>query len=190
MIHERLFSNRRGVGAKVTFEKYFDAREFQCCFVFLLFILKPLCFFSDNPFVVHTSGAHSAPVTCASLHPTGDYFVTCSLDKTWAFHDIETGICQQKVIGCFFAALIVISGSVMIFVCLLRDLDVSRRNWSVFDTRKNSLKRLGWHHISTCVVTSRLAKDKKRRMSKPAPHKQKARRTVKPAPGRKACNSV
>lgn len=39
----------------------------------------------------HTVRKHSAEVTELTVHPLGDYFVTCSLDKSWALHDINSG---------------------------------------------------------------------------------------------------
>jgi len=36
---------------------------------------------------------HRDEVTGLTLHATGDYMVTSSLDSTWAFHDIATGTC-------------------------------------------------------------------------------------------------
>merc|ERR1711907_136296 len=36
---------------------------------------------------------HKGEVTDATLHATGDYLVTSSLDASWAFHDISTGNC-------------------------------------------------------------------------------------------------
>jgi len=38
----------------------------------------------------HTVTVHDNEVTGCTLHTTGDYWVTSSLDNTWAFHDIET----------------------------------------------------------------------------------------------------
>lgn len=43
--------------------------------------------------------AHDAPVTGLSLHPTGDYLLSSSLDQHWAFSDIRTGRLLTKV--CF-----------------------------------------------------------------------------------------
>eukprot|EP00397_Hematodinium_sp_SG-2012_P041553 GEMP01045797.1.p1 GENE.GEMP01045797.1~~GEMP01045797.1.p1 ORF type:complete len:497 (+),score=121.17 GEMP01045797.1:137-1627(+) len=34
---------------------------------------------------------HQADVTDAQVHPCGDLFVTCSLDKSWAYHDMNSG---------------------------------------------------------------------------------------------------
>jgi WD40 repeat protein len=36
---------------------------------------------------------HSDAVTAVTLHATGDYFVTASMDRTWAFYDVATGTC-------------------------------------------------------------------------------------------------
>ena len=41
---------------------------------------------------------HTADVTAVTLHPTRDYFVTASLDKTWAFYDIARGLCMTQVL--------------------------------------------------------------------------------------------
>jgi pre-mRNA-processing factor 19 len=38
----------------------------------------------------HTVTVHDGEVTGCTLHPTGSYWITSSLDNTWAFHDIET----------------------------------------------------------------------------------------------------
>ncbi|EIE19108.1 spliceosome component, nuclear pre-mRNA splicing factor [Coccomyxa subellipsoidea C-169] len=45
----------------------------------------------------HVLTDHSDEVTAATLHATGSYFVTASLDATWAFYDIETGTCFTQV---------------------------------------------------------------------------------------------
>lgn len=41
---------------------------------------------------------HDGPVTGLSLHPTGDYILSSSLDHYWAFSDITTGRLLTKVI--------------------------------------------------------------------------------------------
>jgi len=41
---------------------------------------------------------HTAEVVGCSLHPSGDFLVTASLDKTWCFYDVPTGLLRQKVI--------------------------------------------------------------------------------------------
>jgi pre-mRNA-processing factor 19 len=54
----------------------------------------------------HVVKKHSAEVTDLSVHPLGDFFLTSSLDKSWALHDISTGRCvrhvqeQQSGYGC------------------------------------------------------------------------------------------
>jgi pre-mRNA-processing factor 19 len=40
---------------------------------------------------------HEGPVTGLSLHPTGDYVLSTSSDKYWAFSDIRTGRLLTKV---------------------------------------------------------------------------------------------
>lgn len=40
---------------------------------------------------------HEGPVTGLSLHPTGDFVLSCSSDKHWAFSDIRTGRLLAKV---------------------------------------------------------------------------------------------
>lgn len=54
----------------------------------------------------HVVKKHSAEVTDLSIHPLGDFFLTASLDKSWALHDFSTGRCvrhvqeQQSGYGC------------------------------------------------------------------------------------------
>ena len=36
---------------------------------------------------------HSDAVNALTLHATGNYFVTASADRTWAFYDVATGTC-------------------------------------------------------------------------------------------------
>jgi pre-mRNA-processing factor 19 len=54
----------------------------------------------------HVVRKHSAEVTDLSVHPLGDFFLTSSLDKSWALHDFATGRCirhvqeQQSGYGC------------------------------------------------------------------------------------------
>mmetsp|Transcript_22591 Transcript_22591/g.51410 ORF Transcript_22591/g.51410 Transcript_22591/m.51410 type:complete len:506 (-) Transcript_22591:146-1663(-) len=45
----------------------------------------------------HTVRKHQAEVTELSVHPLGDYFVSCSLDKSWALHDLNSGRCVRHV---------------------------------------------------------------------------------------------
>ena len=40
----------------------------------------------------HTLRIHDGPVTGLSLHPTGDYMLSCSADQHWGFSDIEHGM--------------------------------------------------------------------------------------------------
>ena len=40
---------------------------------------------------------HSDEVTAVTVHATGDYIVTASLDRTWAFYDIQAQICLTQV---------------------------------------------------------------------------------------------
>ncbi|KAK9866225.1 hypothetical protein WJX84_007807 [Apatococcus fuscideae] len=40
---------------------------------------------------------HTGEITCASLHPTRKYFATASLDRTWAFYDVENALCYTQV---------------------------------------------------------------------------------------------
>merc|ERR1712087_192597 len=40
---------------------------------------------------------HKAEVTDLSVHPLGDYFISSSLDKSWALHDLATGRCMRHV---------------------------------------------------------------------------------------------
>jgi len=45
----------------------------------------------------HVVRKHSAEVTDLSIHPLGDFFLTCSLDKSWAIHDLSNGRCVRHV---------------------------------------------------------------------------------------------
>lgn len=47
--------------------------------------------------VKHTLTQHTAEVSGCTLHASGNYLVTASLDKTWSFYDVETGVCRQQV---------------------------------------------------------------------------------------------
>ena len=40
---------------------------------------------------------HDAAITGLSLHPLGDYLLSCSLDEHWAFSDVRTGKLLMKV---------------------------------------------------------------------------------------------
>jgi len=42
---------------------------------------------------------HKADVTDLSVHPLGDYFLTASLDKSWAIHELATGRCVRHMDG-------------------------------------------------------------------------------------------
>ncbi|DAZ97302.1 TPA: hypothetical protein N0F65_009835 [Lagenidium giganteum] len=41
--------------------------------------------------VVHSLGDRDDAATMASIHATGDYVISSSLDASWAFHDLRTG---------------------------------------------------------------------------------------------------
>merc|ERR1712032_1155483 len=45
----------------------------------------------------HVVRRHSAEVTDVSIHPLGDFFLTASLDKSWALHDFSQGRCVRHV---------------------------------------------------------------------------------------------
>jgi len=47
----------------------------------------------------HTVTVHEAEVTGASMHATQAYWATCSLDSSWAFHDISTSNVLVRVNG-------------------------------------------------------------------------------------------
>jgi pre-mRNA-processing factor 19 len=40
---------------------------------------------------------HAGEVTAVCAHPTSQYFVTASADKTWAFYDLEAALCLTQV---------------------------------------------------------------------------------------------
>lgn len=45
----------------------------------------------------HIVRKHSGEVTDLSIHPLGDYFLTSSMDKSWALHDLAKGKCVRHV---------------------------------------------------------------------------------------------
>jgi len=45
----------------------------------------------------HVVRKHQAEVTELSVHPLGEFFLTSSLDKSWAIHDFATGRCVRHV---------------------------------------------------------------------------------------------
>ncbi|KAL3686766.1 hypothetical protein R1sor_013075 [Riccia sorocarpa] len=45
----------------------------------------------------HVLKDHTAEVRAVTLHATHNYFVTASLDKTWGFYDLSTGLCLTQV---------------------------------------------------------------------------------------------
>jgi pre-mRNA-processing factor 19 len=45
----------------------------------------------------HTISCHTEEVVSSALHPSNEFFVTASADKSWAFHDIATGRTRQHV---------------------------------------------------------------------------------------------
>ena len=40
---------------------------------------------------------HSAEVVGVALHPTNKYFITASVDKSWAFYDLDSMLCMAQV---------------------------------------------------------------------------------------------
>lgn len=55
----------------------------------------------DKSKLTFTMHHHDGPVTGISLHPTGDYLLSSSLDHCWAFSDITAGRLLTKV-SCLF----------------------------------------------------------------------------------------
>jgi len=47
--------------------------------------------------VAHVLKAHIDEVIGCTLHPSGNFLVTASKDRSWAFYDVTTGTCRQKV---------------------------------------------------------------------------------------------
>ncbi|KAH9681724.1 pre-mRNA-processing factor 19 [Citrus sinensis] len=45
----------------------------------------------------HTLKDHTAEVQAVTVHATNKYFVTASLDNTWCFYDLSSGICLTQV---------------------------------------------------------------------------------------------
>lgn len=52
---------------------------------------------SDCPRRADAAQDHSDEVTAVTVHATGDYIVTASLDRTWAFYDLQAQICLTQV---------------------------------------------------------------------------------------------
>ena len=46
---------------------------------------------------VYTFKEHKADVAGISVHATGDYLVSASMDKTWALYDLGVGVCRKVV---------------------------------------------------------------------------------------------
>ncbi|KAL0770828.1 hypothetical protein Bca101_035979 [Brassica carinata] len=45
----------------------------------------------------HTLNDHSEEVRAVTVHATNKYFVSASLDSTWCFYDLSSGLCLAKV---------------------------------------------------------------------------------------------
>ena len=45
----------------------------------------------------HAVTCHSAPVTDLTIHPLGTYFVSASMDSTWALHDMNENKCLTHI---------------------------------------------------------------------------------------------
>ncbi|KAF5181952.1 Pre-mrna-processing factor 19-like protein [Thalictrum thalictroides] len=45
----------------------------------------------------HILKDHSAEVQAVTIHATNNYFVTASLDNTWCFYDLSSGLCLTQV---------------------------------------------------------------------------------------------
>lgn len=45
----------------------------------------------------HVLKDHTAEVQAVSIHATNNYFVTASLDNTWCFYDLSSGLCLTQV---------------------------------------------------------------------------------------------
>jgi pre-mRNA-processing factor 19 len=45
----------------------------------------------------HILKDHTAEVEAVTVHATNNYFVTASLDNTWCFYDLSTGLCLTQV---------------------------------------------------------------------------------------------
>lgn len=43
----------------------------------------------------HTIKKHKGPVNSLSIHPLNDYVASCGKDRSWAFHEIDSGITLQ-----------------------------------------------------------------------------------------------
>ncbi|KAG2327823.1 hypothetical protein Bca52824_010551 [Brassica carinata] len=53
----------------------------------------------------HTLNDHSEEVRAVTVHATNKYFVSASLDSTWCFYDLSSGLCLAKVPNLFHQRL-------------------------------------------------------------------------------------
>lgn len=51
------------------------------------------------PVVASANLLNAMQVTAVTPHPTHQYFVTASMDKTWAFFDADTASCLVQVLN-------------------------------------------------------------------------------------------
>lgn len=56
------------------------------------------------PVVICVPFPNAMQVTAVTPHPTHQYFVTASMDKTWAFYDADTASCLVQVINLMHGA--------------------------------------------------------------------------------------
>ncbi|XAR48930.1 hypothetical protein NMG60_11031921 [Bertholletia excelsa] len=52
---------------------------------------------NENYDCTHVLKDHTAEVQAVTIHATNNYFVTASLDNTWCFYDISSGLCLAQV---------------------------------------------------------------------------------------------
>ncbi|XP_031483715.1 pre-mRNA-processing factor 19-like [Nymphaea colorata] len=52
---------------------------------------------NDDYSCLHVLKDHTAEVQAVSVHATHNYFVTASMDATWCFYDITSGMCLSQV---------------------------------------------------------------------------------------------
>ena len=69
-------------------------------------IIACIAWITDNKIILiaqglkcsgHVLRVHDGPVTGLSLHATGDYVLTTSIDQHWTFSDINTGKLVSRV---------------------------------------------------------------------------------------------
>ena len=91
-------------------------------------------------------------MNAVTLHATGDYFVTASADRTWAFYDVATGTCfTQARLPLADKAL---HTSVLLACCLMNRTLQIQSNVADFCRMIRSIASIATAVCITCEITS------------------------------------